>query len=506
MSLPKEPRQKMINIMYLVLTALLAINISAEILNAFKTINNSLEKTNGQVAISTNQVMKSLSDKANDPKTAEKANEWKPKAEGVMTEAQKAIAFIEGLKKQLIEASTTGGTMKDDEQNATTRILVKEGKGAELKKILEAYKKGTLDLDPKIKTEFEKGFQVDTEMPKDMVSKKKSWEEAYFYMSPTIGALSILSKFQNDIRTSENKMVTFCHEQVGKVEVVFDAYSVLVGQSSNYVMPGQTISVNAGIGAYSKSSTGTSISIGGSSVPLTDGVAVKEITAGGAGTYSIPVRISYINQSTGKQEEQVKNIEYTVGTPGGASVGLDKMNVFYVGVDNPITVASSTGWDKTKVSIAGGGGALVSAGGAGKYNVRVSSVTDDCSITVTADGKPSTFKYRVRTVPGAAAYVGGAPSGDNIPASTFKAQGGVGAGIKDFPFDLKYTVASFLISTDSDDGDIIEAAVQGNTFSGNAQNVLRQVKPGKTVYIDNIRVIGPDGQNKKVPSLVYYIK
>jgi gliding motility-associated protein GldM len=113
MALPKEPRQKMINIMYLVLTALLAINISAEILNAFKTINNSLEKTNGQVTASTSQIMKSLIEKTTDPKTAEKASTWKPKAEAVMTEAQKAIAFIEGLKKQLIDASTTGGKMKD---------------------------------------------------------------------------------------------------------------------------------------------------------------------------------------------------------------------------------------------------------------------------------------------------------------------------------------------------------------------------------------------------------
>jgi hypothetical protein len=179
------------------------------------------------------------------------------------------------------------------------------------------------------------------------------------------------------------------------------------------------------------------------------------------------------------------------------------MNVMYIGVDNPVTIASSSGWDKTKVSAAGGGISL--SGSNGKYIARVGSVTDDCTITVTSDGKPSTFKFRVRTVPGAAAYIGGMPSGENVPAATIRAQGGVGAGIKDFPFELKYTVASFNISTDSDDGDIVEANVQGNSFAS-AQNVLRQLKPGKTLYVDNIRVIGPDGQNKKVPSLVYYIK
>jgi gliding motility-associated protein GldM len=504
MSLPKEPRQKMINIMYLVLTALLAINISAEILNAFKTINNSLEKTNTQVTASTSQIMKSLAEKALDAKTAEKAGEWKPKAEGVMTEAQKAIAFIEGLKKQLIDASTTGGKMKDDEQNATTRILIKEGKGAELKKILEAYKNSTLNIDPKLKAEFEKNFQVDTEMPKDMVSKKKTWEEAYFYMSPTIGALSILSKFQNDIRTSENKMVTFCHEQVGKVEIVFDSYAAIIGQSSNYVMPGQTITVNAGVGAYSKTSK-PDVFIGGGLVPIGEqGFSTKDITAPNSpGDYTVPVKISYFNQTTGKMEEKVETIKYTVGSPGGASVGLDKMNVLYIGVDNPVTIASSTGWDKTTVSASGGGISL--PGSNGKYIARVSTQTDDCFITVNVDGKPSPFKFRVRNVPEAKATVGGFESGDNVAANNFKAQAGVGAGIKDFPFDIKYTVSSFVISTDSDDGDIIEAVVQGNAFNAQAQAVLRQIKAGKTVYVDNIRVQGPNG-NKKAPSLVYYIK
>ncbi len=504
MALPKEPRQKMINIMYLVLTALLAINISAEILNAFKTINNSLEKTNGQVTASTSQIMKSLIEKTTDSKTAEKAGVWKPKAESVMTEAQKAIAFIEGLKKQLIEASTTGGKMKDDEQNATTRIMIKEGKGAELKKILEAYKNSTLNIDPLLKAEFEKSFQVDTEMPKDMVSKKKSWEEAYFYMAPSIGALSILSKFQNDIRTSENKMVTFCHEQVGKVDIVFDSYAAIVGQSSNYVMPGQTITVNAGVGAYSKTAK-PSISIGGSGVEIGDqGFATRDVTAGGPGEYSIPVKISYFNQTTGKQEEKVETIKYTVGSPGGASVALDKMNVMYIGVDNPVTIASSTGWDKTSVSATGGGISL--SGSNGKYVARVGSQTDDCTITVTSDGKPSVFKFRVRNVPEAQAYVGGQPSGSNVNAGAFKAQPGVQAGIKNFPFELSYDVVSFTFTCDTDD-DIVVIPAQGAAFAGAVRSAINtHVQPGRMVTLDDIRVKGPDGRTIKAPSLVYYIK
>ena len=111
MALPKEPRQKMINIMYLVLTALLAINISAEILNAFKTINESLEKTNNTVKISSTQIFESLTEKMSDPATSVKAKIWQPKAKAVIDETTTAYGFIENLKKELIREA--GGDSAD---------------------------------------------------------------------------------------------------------------------------------------------------------------------------------------------------------------------------------------------------------------------------------------------------------------------------------------------------------------------------------------------------------
>lgn len=503
MALPKEPRQKMINIMYLVLTALLAINISAEILNAFKTINSSLEKTNGQVNASTTAILESLQEKMADPKTADKAAIWKPKADQVIAHAKKAYDFIENLKKELIEATTSGGKMKEDDQNTTTRILVKSGKGKELYKILEEYKKNVFAVDSSIQREFANGFQVDLDKPKD-VNKNKNWEEAYFYMSPTVGALSILSKFQNDIRTSENKVVTYCHEQVGKVELKFDAFEAIVGQNSKYLMPGEELEITAGLGAYSKSKL-PNVNINGSGIALNEkGQAVYKTQVGNAGTYKINVTVSFTDQD-GQPQTRTIPVEYTVGTPGGASVALDKMNVLYIGVDNPITIASSTGWDKTRVS-PGGGGGLSLNGSNGKYIARVSSVSDDCTITVNADNKISTFKFRVRTIPEAQAYVGGKPSGENYNAGAFKAQGGVGAGIKNFPFELEYNVQSFTFTCDTDD-DIVTIPNAGAGFSQAVRNAINQhVQAGRMVTIDNIKVKGPDGRTTSAPSLVYYIK
>ncbi|HEX6333187.1 MAG TPA: gliding motility protein GldM [Flavisolibacter sp.] len=513
MALPKEPRQKMINLMYLVLTALLALNVSAEILNAFKTVDSSLNKTNTTITNSTETIMKSFEDKLADGTTRAKAEIWYPKAKRANELSIEMYNYIDQLRTRIhkeagFDPAKKGGdsTFKEDNQDIATNIMVKQGEGKKLRDKLENYKKQLLEIDPILAQEFSKTLQVDVTKPVTLTKANKSWEEAYFYMVPTVAAMAMLRKFQNDVKTSENRVVAFLHEQVGKVVVRFDTYTAIVGQSSNYVMPGQEVEVMAGVGAFSKAAK-PQISINGQNVALgEDGAARLKVQGGSLGAHRIPVNISYVDQE-GKPQSISKVVEYTVGQ-SNASIALDKMNVLYMGIANPITVAASGGGDdKIKVSIEGGGGRLDKTA-AGKYNAYVTS-GDVCHISVMVDGKlAGRSQFRIRRIPTPVGTVGGYASGDNVNAGAFKSQAGVGAYIKDFPFDLKYTVTSFVLSTDSDEGDIIEANVSGNTWgaSGQAQNVLRQVKAGKTVYIDNIRATGEDGRSYKLPSLVYYIK
>lgn len=511
MSLPKEPRQKMINIMYLVLTALLALNVSSEILNAFKTVNNSLEKTNTAVNASTAQIFQSLTEKLNDETTKAKALVWQPRAKQVIDYSSTAYNFIQGLKDDIIKAA--GGDPKDstkhfkeDNLDIATRMMIKQGKGKELYKILEDYKKNVLGINDTINSTFKNSLQVDLAMPKTQNKSNKTWEQAYFHMVPTVAALTILSKFQNDIKTSENKVVTFCHEQVGKVILRFDAFEAIVGQNSKYLMPGQEIEITAGLGAFSKTKLPT-VTVGGANVALDErGIAVYKTSAGGMGAHTINVSVSFTDQDGNPQKREIP-IEYVVGQ-SNASIGLDKMNVLYIGVDNPVTIAASGGGDeKVQASITGGGGSLTRVGN-GKYIARVNSVTDDCKITVNVENKLAGQQvFRVRTIPQAQAYVGGQPSGANVAAGAFKAQGGVGAGIKDFPFELSYDVVSFTFTCDTDDGDIISVPNNGAAFTPAVRNAMNaQLKANKMVTIDNIRVKGPDGRTTSAPSLIYYIK
>ena len=347
---------------------------------------------------------------------------------------------------------------------------------------------------------------ITLDKPKSQTKAGKTWEGAYFHMVPTVAGLTILSKFQNDVKTSENRVVQFCHNKVGEVNVVFDSYGAVIGQSSNYLMPGQELEITAGVGAFSKKAQPT-IVIGGSPVQIgEDGAAHMKLPGGGVGSHTVPVKITYMNQETGKPETIEKNVTYTVGQ-ANASIALEKMNVLYIGVANPVSVAASGGGDDRISFVVNGGGGRFQKTGPGKYNVFVDRVTDDCKITVSVDGKVAgVSQFRVRTIPRPIAIVGSYESGANVPAGAFKAQAGVGAGIKDFPFELSYKVNSFSISADSDDGYIDEAACTGNTWSSEARRILNNLKAGKTVMIDNIYATGDDGRRQKLPSLVYYIK
>src|ERR1700712_394346 len=111
MSLPKEPRQKMVNMMYLVLTALLALNVSVEVLNAFVTVNKSIETSNKVVTTKNDLTYKAFQDNLHDPQTATKAAAWAPKAEVVKKLSSDLTTYIEGLKEQLINESNP--QMKD---------------------------------------------------------------------------------------------------------------------------------------------------------------------------------------------------------------------------------------------------------------------------------------------------------------------------------------------------------------------------------------------------------
>ena len=319
MALPKEPRQKMINIMYLVLTALLALNVSSEILNAFKVVDKSLTTSNTNLSSANETLYKSLEAKVADPVTAEKAKIWNGHAEAAKKLSADLNSFIDGIKTQLKKEADAKMVdvdgkqveqFKEDDLEAATRLFGNgpggKNLGPQLEQKLKDYKAAMLAIDPEINTQFATTLAVDGKPATGQDGKEKSFTDAYFHMTPTVAGLTLLSKFQNNVKNSENQVVTFCHSKVGEVKVKFDKTGVLIGQSANYVMPGQEIEVTAGIGAYS-SAAAPQISINGSGVPVVDGQGKYKFQASGGGAHTVPVTIRYKDQD-GNEKTETKKI------------------------------------------------------------------------------------------------------------------------------------------------------------------------------------------------------
>ncbi len=484
MALPKEPRQKMINIMYLVLTAILALNVSAEVIEAFKTVDKSLVNSNTNIEASNATLFKSLSAKLSDPTSKANAEKWAPKADQAKKLSTDMMAYIDGLKKELKTASgltvEDDGTekYKEDDLNATSRIFDTEKKGKQLDEKLKAYKAAMLNLDPEIKAAFEKTLPVEVDATKDATTPN-------FRMMPTVAAITLLSKWQNNIKNAENQVVTFAHNKIGEVKVIYDKFAAIVGQSSNYVMPGEKIKITAGVGAYSTAAQ-PDISIAGAGVAVNaEGFAEREFTAEGSGERSVPVVVNY-TKPDGTKASLPYTIKYTVGTPGGAAIMLDKMNVFYIGVDNPVTIGSPTGWDKTSVSMSGG----TISGGTSNRTVRVSAI-GKASITVTADGKSNTFNFRVKRIPDPVFKVG---SGKIRMASVeFKNQPFCRAELEQFDFDLKFNVVGANVYfSGANFPNVITRSISSNSLGG-LQAEMQKCGPGSVISFDNIKVSGPDG-------------
>ncbi len=514
MSLPKEPRQKMINFMYLVLTAMLALNVSSEILNAFKTVDHSLKTATEIVERKNTDVFKSFKRKFDDPKTHEKAAIWMPKAEKAKVLADEVYNYIEGLKLDLKKESglkTENGqeSFKEDDLDAPTRLLVSmppngKGKGNELFAKLKQFRDQLLAIDPDIKKDVGPNLPLDLSIPPTKnEGGKDDWAFTYFHMTPSIAALTIMSKFQNDVKNSEAQVVEYCHKEVGEVEIVYDEFKAFAGTNSQYLMPGEELVITAGMGAFSKAAKPT-ITVDGTNVPLNaDGAAEYKATVSSPGANTKKVRITYYKPD-GTPAVVEKEVKYTVGVPASMVISTDRTRVFYKGIENPLSVTGSGGDEKVQVNVEGTNVAFSKAG-PGQYIVKPNQLG---SVNVIASDGKKTQKVTipVKRIPDPIAIVGGS-AGGTMTANVFRVQTGVIADLRDFVFEgIKFQVQSYMVICTGKGFDEPEfAQVTGPAFSGGANALIKRCQAGTTVTIGEIKLIEPGGGTRKLDQNITFI-
>ncbi|MGL6021540.1 MAG: gliding motility protein GldM [Chitinophagaceae bacterium] len=511
MSLPKEPRQKMINLMYLVLTAMLALNVSAEVLNAFEKLASSLDHSNRSV-----EEMNSITYKKFDAmvKTDPKVLPLKEEADKIRHLSNEMFNYLEDVKQQIYTYSGGVGTVDvksefgKDNLDAASYILIEQdgGKqGKDLEQKLKDYRSNILNSvgeQGKIELEANMPLNLDvTNTSSDNIGVNKEFIVSYFYMTPTIAAIALIDKFQNDIRNTEAKAIDFLFKKIGQDVLVYDKIEPFVSATSNYVMQGETYEAQIGLAAFAEKSNPT-ITVDGNRVPVSGGIGTYRVTANGIGVHKLNIQIRY-KKSNGAEEVTSKVIEYSVGAPAGMSISADGLNLFYIGIDNPVTIAAGTGDEKISASISQGS---ISRSGKGKYIVKVVE-PGEAKVTVSVAGEKTTvFPFRVKNIPNPVCMVGDLESG-SVPISKFKAQTGLLAVLQNFEFDAYFTVEKFTVYF-SGPGyeDVLSTNNSGSTFTQDYYTKLSKAKSGTMINIMDIYVKGPDGKRRKLPAIAYNLR
>jgi len=283
---------------------------------AYRALDGSLVVSNSMIDKQTQHFLVELENKRMDPATAEKASIWHPKAQLIRKLCSEIYGYLEVLKSDLkkeagLKINDGGESFKETDKNAVIRLFEKKGKGEEVYERLKTYEKNMLTVDPELSKEFTDSILLTT--PEfDAAMEKSDFTKTFFDDIPTIAALAMLSKFQNNVVVVENNTVNYCNNKVWSHIRDYDIYAAFAVTNSSYVEAREEIEITAGVGAFSRSAK-PEIIVAGQNIPIdADGAAhYKFKVSNKPGKYKVPVQISFFDQD-GKKQTVVKSIEYTV--------------------------------------------------------------------------------------------------------------------------------------------------------------------------------------------------
>ncbi|MDR1340582.1 MAG: gliding motility protein GldM [Prevotellaceae bacterium] len=516
----QTPRQKMINMMYLVLTAMLALNVSAEVVDAFAKIERGLDQTITITGIKNDNTINVFEDAV--AELGQKAVEWRDKAKITREKTKEINDYIQGLKIEMIQV--TGGdeatAVKDgkiyvdsikkmDDLNVANQVLLgvsDNGKAYDLhKKVLE-YKdfllKDIVGDNPDIQSFI--NDLLSFEVPKKGLTDVRDWETFTFNSTPLISAIALLSKIQVDILNCESYVLDYLRSRIGKDDLKISNVEAAVSNPNGMIMKGATGEAEVFLVAFDESIQAEA-HVGGRKIPMKAGRAKIPFSGSSIGPSTIAGYIEYRNASGGTDQRNFK-FEYHVIEPSLA-VSATKMNVFYLGVDNPVDVSVS-GVSQKDIHISISNGTITPTQG-GSYIVKAASVGKcNISVTATVDGEQKnmgTREFRVKRVPDPVPSLFGI-KGESVTRSQLSSVQGVVAKMPDdFDFDLTFDVLSFTLET-FQAGYIKMATSNSYRFTEDQRQYMSALKVGSRVIISNIKVkVKGTNDVRELPAKTYQV-
>lgn len=498
-----SPRQKMINLMYIVLTAMLALNVSSDVLNGFTLVEDGLKRTNSNVSDRNAALYMQLEEFTR--QNPQKGKPWLEKAADVRRQTLSLYKYIDSLKLAIVrDADGVDGKvdniLNQDNLEASSKVMVTYGNGAKLERRLAAYRKyiAAYIADPKKQAAIQKALATEPVLQKGSMIKVP-WVSGMFENMPVVASVTLLSKLQNDLLFAEGEALQTLVASVDAGDVRVNKLDAFVIPNSKLVMRGGKYSADIVLAAVDTTQR-PAIFVNGRQLPAN--TRTYEFMAGQTGTFTYSGYLD-VTRGDGTTSRYPFQSDYTVIEPT-ATVSATMMNVLYAGINNPISI-SVPGVAQNAVSATMTNGSLTRSGD--HWNAHPTRVGAECVITVTAtlEGRSqtvSTSTFRVRKLPDPTAYIAYKDSKGNenhykgskpFAKSLLLAADGLDAAIDDDLLNVHYSVVDFETIVFDSMGNAMPEKSAGARFSERQKTSFRRLSRGKRFYITRIRAKGPDG-------------
>ena len=508
---PETPRQKMISMMYLVLTAMLALNVSAAILNGYAAVDDSLHATIETMNEANRDTYAQF--RAALEQNPEKIQAWYDKAMEIHKSSNAFYDYVQTFKDEMVEQAegkeakknaTVRELKKQDDTNVPQRYAINEGNAVKLKEAINAYRDFMIEITgdaPAIDEELRQTFV--TPRGANTSGDSISWEESLFVEMPMCACVTVLSKLQSDIRHIEGRAVRFLLTQTDAGDLRVNKFNAYVIPSSDYVVKGNTYKAQIILAAIDSTQApeyyvnGTKIQANG----------MYEVVANTVGQQKITGKIGYMDQQGVMQYIPFER-EYTVGEPS-ATISNTELNIMFRGYENHFSVSvPGMSSDALEVQCKG---ASVKKNGANwiiAINDKTTAKTLKIDVYAKVEGKSvlmGSHSYRVKNLPPPSVYFQETEKdilskNTKIPFLKLKNPKNmfVASYGDDGLVEAEFVISSFEVRLPS--GTSIK--VKGNKFSKEALNAISQIPMGSQITIMSIKAKNPDGSNRDISEVI----
>jgi len=517
--------------MYLVLTAMLALNVSAEIFNAFKILDQGLVKSSLALDYTNEPMRKAIHEAA---KAKPSFQTYADRVDPIREEAKTLSDFIDNIKDTII--NTSGGNVLNPETqeltadfvgekniDTPTRILLENlsedenyvSRGEKLKDRLMQFRSKIIEnIDEEDRARFvrEISLTVDDETWRNR--GKASWAHMNFDKMPVQAVVPIFNKYINDVKSTEAAALKYLGKKVGigKNDHILEDFTVVAAPEKSYIIKGEPYVADVFLTASAGPDSGTKINLKVNGSPLgldRSGIGLYKVNTSQTGTKSYTATAEVYNPVTEKTKTYTKTFSYEVGERS-AAISPTKMNVFYIGVDNPVDISvAGTNSNSLRTSMSGAGDGTIRKVSGGSYVVNVKTPTrkdEYANVNLSGEGLNISKAFRVKRIPNPIPQLSNSKGG-RMSSGEFKLQKGVYPVLENFDFEAECKIKEFRMVRIPERDDARIVINNGGQFTAESKALVDKAKKGDKYYFENIMCRCPgDARSRDLGVMLFTIK